>query len=327
MSIIDPTKNTSLIIDDFIQYATQHLTTVSGVASTISLYPTVPVPTPGPGVVTWTGYTVTPSTPTPDIPAFDDSPEAEGKDLDNHEKNNGKVDTDKKVEAKPAEQSSTNFDYAPRPSPTPIQGEPPSDFKPEEKVPTKENLNKIETGPPAKIYAQVGAIGVPPPPDWKGKYQNGTIPNDAMVGVEKGGRAEYTYKGVGGWYLLHPEAANQYFKLKAAARAAGIGWTITSAYRSVSHQGSLGSAATVAKAGKSPHGWGLALDFGELYRAVGGSGVPGVNKQGRETSALYRWLSNNAPKYGWYNPYRLADGAGVDEMWHWEYWGFYTDKV
>jgi hypothetical protein len=327
MSIIDPTKNTSLIIDDFIQYATQHLTTVSGVASTISLYPTVPVPTPGPGVVIWSGYTVTPSTPSPQIPPSDDSPESEGKGVDEHEKNNGKVDSDKKIEAKPAEQATTNFDYAPRSAPTPIQGEPPTDFKPEEKQPSTENLKKIESGPPAKIFAQVGAIGVSAPPDWKGKYENGTLPPDTMIGVEKGGRAEYTYKGTGGWYLLHPEAANQYFKLKAAAKSAGIGWTITSAYRSVSHQSSLGSGSTIAKAGKSPHGWGLALDFGELYRAVGGSGVPSVNKQGRETSSLYRWLSNNAPKYGWYNPYRLADGNGVDEMWHWEYWGFYTDKV
>ncbi len=65
MSIISPTKNTSLIIDDFIQYATQHLTTVSGVANTISLYPTAPTPTPAPAVINWTGYTVPPAAPTP----------------------------------------------------------------------------------------------------------------------------------------------------------------------------------------------------------------------------------------------------------------------
>lgn len=65
MSIISPTKNTSLIIDDFIQYATQHLTTVSGIVNTISLYPTIPVPTPAPGVLNWTGYTVPPAAPTP----------------------------------------------------------------------------------------------------------------------------------------------------------------------------------------------------------------------------------------------------------------------
>jgi hypothetical protein len=67
MSIISPTKNTSLIIDDFIQYATQHLTTVSGVVSTVSLYPTVPTPTPAPSVINWTGYTVPPAAPTPPL--------------------------------------------------------------------------------------------------------------------------------------------------------------------------------------------------------------------------------------------------------------------
>jgi len=61
MSIISPNNNTSLIIDDFINYATSHLSTIGGVINTISLYP--PVQTPGPGVIIWTGYTVTPARP------------------------------------------------------------------------------------------------------------------------------------------------------------------------------------------------------------------------------------------------------------------------
>lgn len=61
MSIISPTNNTTLIIDDFINYATAHLSTVSGVVNTISLYP--PAATPGPGVVPWSGYQVDPATP------------------------------------------------------------------------------------------------------------------------------------------------------------------------------------------------------------------------------------------------------------------------
>ena len=59
MSIIPPTKNSALIIDDFIMYATQHLSTVSGVINTVSSYP--PVGTPGPGIINWTGYMVTPA--------------------------------------------------------------------------------------------------------------------------------------------------------------------------------------------------------------------------------------------------------------------------
>lgn len=61
MSIISPNSNTSLIIDDFINYATAHLSTIGGVINTVSLYP--PAQTPGPGVILWTGYTVTPAQP------------------------------------------------------------------------------------------------------------------------------------------------------------------------------------------------------------------------------------------------------------------------
>ena len=59
MSIISPNSNTSLIIDDFINYATAHLSTIGGVINTVSLYP--PLQTPGPGVIIWTGYTITPA--------------------------------------------------------------------------------------------------------------------------------------------------------------------------------------------------------------------------------------------------------------------------
>jgi len=70
MSAIQPTKNTGLIVDEFIRYATIHLTTVSGMANTVSLYP--PLSTPAPGVVLWTGYSVTPATPSVEIPMVED---------------------------------------------------------------------------------------------------------------------------------------------------------------------------------------------------------------------------------------------------------------
>jgi putative chitinase len=74
MSVLPPSNNTSAIIDDFITYATQHLTTVSGVITTVSLYPAAPTPVPGPGAITWTGYTVTPSVPTPPFPTANFDP-------------------------------------------------------------------------------------------------------------------------------------------------------------------------------------------------------------------------------------------------------------
>jgi predicted chitinase len=61
MSAIDPTNNTGLIIDDFINYAISHLSTIGGVINTTSLYP--PLQTPGPAVILWQGYTVAPATP------------------------------------------------------------------------------------------------------------------------------------------------------------------------------------------------------------------------------------------------------------------------
>ena len=66
MSAIPPTKNHELLIDEFIRYAQQHLTTVSGIVNTISTYP--PANTPGPGVANWSGYTVDPpNPPTPEV--------------------------------------------------------------------------------------------------------------------------------------------------------------------------------------------------------------------------------------------------------------------
>ena len=61
MSVIPPNNNTTLIIDDFINYATAHLSTVSGIINTISLYP--PAALPAPGVLPWTGYQIPPATP------------------------------------------------------------------------------------------------------------------------------------------------------------------------------------------------------------------------------------------------------------------------
>ena len=44
MSVIPPTKNAALIVDDFISYATLHLSTISGVINTVSLYPPLGTP-------------------------------------------------------------------------------------------------------------------------------------------------------------------------------------------------------------------------------------------------------------------------------------------
>jgi hypothetical protein len=60
-SPLPPNDNPSLLIDLFIATAIAHLQTVSGIINTVSLYP--PVGTPGPGILTWSGYFVDPSSP------------------------------------------------------------------------------------------------------------------------------------------------------------------------------------------------------------------------------------------------------------------------
>ena len=66
MAAINPTNNTGLIVDEFISYATNHLNSVEGIISTVSLYaagpPPSPVQVPGPGVIKWKGYFISPST-------------------------------------------------------------------------------------------------------------------------------------------------------------------------------------------------------------------------------------------------------------------------
>ena len=122
-------------------------------------------------------------------------------------------------------------------------------------------------------------------------------------------------------YMLATPAATAWYKWKAEMDQKKISYRISSAYRSIAHQQGLGSGKTVAKPGSSPHGIGGALDFGNLYQIVGGSGSPRANLKGRKTEA-YKEIAEIGAKYGWFNPKRLADNAGsIDELWHFEWWG------
>jgi hypothetical protein len=58
---LPPNNDPSLLIDLFILTATTHLQTVSGIINTVSLYP--PLATPAPGILTWSGYFIPPSSP------------------------------------------------------------------------------------------------------------------------------------------------------------------------------------------------------------------------------------------------------------------------
>jgi hypothetical protein len=103
--------------------------------------------------------------------------------------------------------------------------------------------------------------------------------------------------------------------------------TISSVFRTFSQQYAVkqqkikeGRGKSAAEPGSSPHGWGIAIDIRELYRLTNGNSSPSANAKARE-SKIYKFLASTGEKYGWYNPWRLADGSGTDECWHFEYWG------
>jgi LAS superfamily LD-carboxypeptidase LdcB len=313
-----PTKSNNPYLDAFIIQSTIHLTTISGFCNTISQYP--PIAPPGPAFLPFTGFNIPPSKGQEnfleqieqeleegqDPIVQDDTPRVESKELDDFEKASNKKINKGSVIKRKVEVDAGSFNPA----------------QSNEQIVSNDASD--DNQPPPKIYGKIGGFAPPRPPNLSGK--NGFLDIGQLVAIERG------CSRYGGNYLLHPQAAEQYFKLKEVARKNGFNWTISSAYRSVDHQLSLKSAAannaeklkTIATPGSSPHGWAIAIDFGELNRQVGGSGNPAVNRTGRETSKLYRFLSNVAPQFGWYNPYRLADGIRTDEIWHWEYWGFYT---
>ena len=144
--------------------------------------------------------------------------------------------------------------------------------------------------------------------------------------------ARFYEKEYDGYYYLADEATRGLVKLADQARADGISFTITSAYRSNAHQTRLQNSGVAAQPGSSPHNYGGAIDIGEIAAVTRNengklTSDPEINKQTRETSKIYLWLAENGPKYGWYNPARLRDGRGQDEAWHWEFWGVPGETV
>jgi LAS superfamily LD-carboxypeptidase LdcB len=118
------------------------------------------------------------------------------------------------------------------------------------------------------------------------------------------------------YYLARP-AAFMLRRLIDQAEKDGISFTITSAYRNTTHNKSVGGATD------SAHAYGGAIDIGELYHALSpkGSKSLAANAIVRNSNSLYKWLEENGPKYGWFNPYRLRSNSGINEVWHWEFWG------
>ena len=135
------------------------------------------------------------------------------------------------------------------------------------------------------------------------------------------------YKGTNGtgtWHLAEP-AALKLLEFAQFCEQKGKSYQINSAYRTYAEQeaGYNKNPKTHAKPGGSPHGLGGAIDIQQLISRSNGklTSNPTINQTFRNTNVDYKFWAEHAPKFGWYNPLRLKDGNGMDETWHWEFWG------
>ncbi|HEY0215526.1 MAG TPA: M15 family metallopeptidase [Cellulomonas sp.] len=81
---------------------------------------------------------------------------------------------------------------------------------------------------------------------------------------------------------------------------------LSSGYRTLAEQRAVKAqkGGLAAPAGRSNHGWGLAIDF----------------CTSQTTGVQWEWLNENAPLFGWENPsWAQPGGSGPYERWHWEY--------
>ncbi|WP_402377985.1 transglycosylase SLT domain-containing protein [Isoptericola rhizosphaerae] len=112
-----------------------------------------------------------------------------------------------------------------------------------------------------------------------------------------------------GHQVLRCDAAEALEDLNAKYRERfGTDLAITDSYRDYASQVVLKAQkpTLAATPGYSNHGWGLALDIGNL---------------GPEGSPRHAWLRENGPRYGWQHPSWARLGGRKPEAWHWEYVG------
>lgn len=154
-----------------------------------------------------------------------------------------------------------------------------------------------------------------------GKYENGKIPPDKMK------KNKYLDRTLGGdCVYLMADASDAFDKLMDLFFKTDFpgkqNITFTDGYRSYARQEALYNkygAGRAAKPGTSNHGWGIAVD---MYWGVRTSMYKDNDaRPSGYKHPNYRWLFENGPKFGWFNPKPLRDDSRTDEWWHWEYHG------
>ncbi len=148
-------------------------------------------------------------------------------------------------------------------------------------------------GAPGGTALCAAAAAAPFPSGPWGGYADGFIPSSQLCTITGGGR-------------LRADAAAAFDRMSQAYKQAfGANICVTDSYRSYTEQVRVfrQRPSLAAVPGTSNHGWGLAVDLG--------CGVQSSR------SAQYRWMVNNASRFGWVHPtWALHDPF---EPWHWEF--------
>ena len=110
--------------------------------------------------------------------------------------------------------------------------------------------------------------------------------------------------GIQTW-LLAPAPAAAWARWKADAKASGYSLTLTNGYRSQAYQASFGKGAGAASPGKSPHGWGGAVDIGIKEKASG---------KLRHQIALREDVNSSSFRYGEPLNNKTGEGALLDRL-------------
>ena len=144
----------------------------------------------------------------------------------------------------------------------------------------------------------------------------GSVKSNVTLSSQNSDKQIYIDQYDSNYYLARP-AAFMLRRLIDQAKRDGISFTISSAYRNTVHNKSIGGATD------SAHAYGGAIDIEELFNALSPKGTKllAANALVRNNNSLYKWLEENGPKYGWFNPYRFRNNSGINEVWHWEFWG------
>ena len=113
-----------------------------------------------------------------------------------------------------------------------------------------------------------------------------------------------------GKFYLEKKAGEQFLLWMQELDSKAVPYSIASAVRFGTNTGGVA------------HGYGVAVDFGNLNALVGGAIDAETNLNARIKYKVYRDIAQAGIKYNWFNPWRLSDVTGkYEEIWHFEYWG------